>query len=75
MWDTGNHMWWIGVGVVHMLMFWVFIIMAVFVMMRWLSERSDRGADKTALDVLRERYARGEIDNEEFARKKRDLES
>jgi len=34
MWDTGNHMWWIGVGVVHMLMFWVFIIMAVFVMMR-----------------------------------------
>lgn len=75
MWDTGSHITWIGVGVVHMLLFWVFIIMAIFVMMRWLSERSGRGAEKTALDMLRERYARGEIDSEEFARKKRDLES
>lgn len=74
MWDTGNHMAWIGFGVVHMLLFWVFIIMAIFVMMRWLSERSANSAGKTALDLVRERYARGEIDNEAFTRIKRDLE-
>ncbi|AFQ42668.1 MULTISPECIES: SHOCT domain-containing protein [Desulfosporosinus] len=29
----------------------------------------------TAIDILRERYARGEIDSEEFQSRKRDLEA
>jgi uncharacterized membrane protein len=30
---------------------------------------------ETAMDILEKRYARGEIDAEEFSRKKKDLES
>jgi len=34
-----------------------------------------RGGSDRALEVLRERYARGEIDKETYERMKRDLES
>jgi uncharacterized membrane protein len=40
----------------------------------WSSRRStSRGPEETALDTLKKRYARGEVDKEEFAQKKHDL--
>ena len=38
----------------------------------WLASRY-RGRGPAALDILRERYARGEISQEEFERQRRDL--
>ena len=35
---------------------------------------SGRIREKTALDILKERYARGEIESEEFMQKRRHLE-
>jgi putative membrane protein len=63
-----------GVGMMFMmLLFWVLIIAAIVFGVRWLvSEGKERRSD-SALEILRQRYARGEINKEEFEAKKRDL--
>ena len=51
------------------------IVWAVVASVRSASESGDRGSSKTdsALDVLKRRYARGEINREEYDEKKKDL--
>ena len=78
-WGWGMHpMGWMGgfwgVGMMFMmLVFWVLVIAAIVFGVRWLiSEGKERRGD-SALEILRQRYARGEINKEEFEAKKRDL--
>jgi len=51
---------------------WLVVVGAVAAGIWWLLSRRRRAGD-LALDVLRERYARGEITREEFESKRRDL--
>ncbi len=64
-------------GGVFMLLFWGLIIAGVVVGVRWLVQQGDGGRRRdtagSALEILRQRYARGEIDREEFEARKRDL--
>lgn len=76
MWD-GGHGWW-GFGPVFMLVFWGLIILGLVGLVRWLTagptrEKTDAGAGRARM-ILEERYARGEIDREEFEQRKRDLQ-
>ncbi len=62
-----------------MLIFWIALGVAAVLVFRWLSKEGYFTPGQAArrpspLDQLRERYARGDIDREEFERIKRDLE-
>ncbi len=59
-----------------MLLFWVVAIGIIVLAVRWIGD-SGRPADKNAdaLEILRARLARGEIDPEEYAARKKALES
>jgi len=59
---------------------WLIIVILAGVAIYFLLQISkSKGADgsdiDTPLDILKKRYAKGEIDEEEFAQKKKDLES
>lgn len=67
-----------GIGMIGTVLIWVLIIVGIVALVRWLTgsrAASEAPAAKTALDILKERYARGEIEREEFEQKKRDLSS
>ena len=66
--------WW-GIGWIFMIIFWGFIILGLILLVRWLIGMGKTPkAEETALDILKKRYARGEINKEEFEQKKKDLQ-
>jgi putative membrane protein len=71
MWGGGHGMW----GGLMMVFFWALIIGLILLAVRGFSNRSDPGSGHSAVDILRERYAHGEIDEDEFERRLAKLES
>jgi len=62
---------------IFMVTFWVAVLVAAVLAIRWLAlqvrPRTSVPEGDRALQILRERYARGEISKEEFEERKRDL--
>lgn len=61
-----------------MVAFWIAVIAGIVLLIRWLilstKPTSQHGLrEDSALDILKKRYARGEIDKEEFEQRKKDL--
>jgi len=68
---------WMGPGWIFMILLWALIIGAGVALVRWLATRNSGSSDarrRTPLEILQERYARGEIERQEYEQKRRDLE-
>jgi putative membrane protein len=59
------------------IIFWVLVICGIVYLFQNASKHPSEEPKKqdAAMDILRKRYAAGEINAEEFAQKKKDLES
>ena len=73
-----NMMDWGVFGWIFMVLFWILLILGGIEVVRVIfrSERDNRNdgpKSKTPFEILKERYAKGEIDKNEFEEKKKDL--
>jgi putative membrane protein len=63
-----------GIGMMFMMfVFWILVIVGLVLALRWLMSESKQRRSDSALEILRQRYARGEINKEEFEARKKDL--
>ena len=82
-WHMGQSMmggWGMGwFGMIFMLLFWVLIVAGIVFLIRWLVQSMDSrkqsnvGTGSQAMDILKERYAKGEISRDEFESIKKEI--
>jgi len=76
-WDGmyGYGMGWGLFGFILMIAFWALVILGIVYLVKALAGRGTASLkEETAIDILKKRYAKGEIDAEEFSKRKKDLE-
>jgi len=79
-WEWGRHpMWWMwgawGIGMMLiMLLFWGTVIVGLVLGIRWLLRQGREQRADSALEILRQRYARGDLTKDDFERMKKDLQ-
>lgn len=62
-WGMG---WWWIIGI-------LLLVLIVWLIVRSANSRNTSTKEKSSLDILKDRYAKGEIDKAEFERRKKDL--
>ncbi|MFA6973314.1 MAG: SHOCT domain-containing protein [Parcubacteria group bacterium] len=86
-WNNGLGMMGFGLGGIVMILFWALIIWAIVALVRHGGFGGHGGCGgnhgghdganfqkNSAIDILNERYAKGEINKQEYEEKKKDLE-
>jgi putative membrane protein len=71
-WEDHSMGWFGGMGWISMLFFWGLVILLIIALIKWIMTPKTSSA-LSALEILKARYAKGEIDKQEFEIKKQDL--
>jgi len=71
-WMNNHWGWGWGMG---MILFWILIVVGIIVLVKWIAgQKSGSSQEASASDILKRRYAKGEISKEDYDRMKKDLE-
>jgi putative membrane protein len=62
-----------GFGFLSMVLFWAVLVAGLLFVGRWFWGQGSMSREDSALELLKKRYARGEINKQEFEAMKRDL--
>ena len=74
--DWGAWGWGMGFGWIFMILFWILVVLGIVALAKWLFSTAGSGeSGKRPLEILKERYARGDITREQYEQMRRDLES
>ena len=63
-------------GAIFMLVWWAIIIASIVLFVRWIIRQGHnwKHSDKDVIEILKERYAKGEIDKLKYEEMKKELE-
>ncbi|MBI1823412.1 MAG: SHOCT domain-containing protein [Nitrospirae bacterium] len=66
-----------GIWMLFGMVFWIVLIAGIALLVIWVVQRTAGGEtsrfEESSVEILKKRYARGEISKEEFEEKKRDI--
>lgn len=63
--------WGMGFGLIFMVVFWILVILGLIAIVKYIKGKEHE--PESALEILKKRYAKGEISKEEFEEKKKDI--
>ena len=64
-------------GGIGMIIFWIIVIILIVVLVKFIATQSSGRTERkeTPIEIIKRRYASGEIDKEEYEQKKKDLDA